>query len=341
MEAIDFTQMLRDERRRSKTKKKRDKDGQNINSIASSNSNGSQQTENIQPQAEQKETAGESNRSGGLLSPIVPHASAKVPAIDFTTLLRDERQKAHKSQSSGKIQQEGNHSNTLRPPWPHEGSSLSFENLDLKLVCENNPKSIYYSPQVLKDPRPLQEWLNQLPSGDSGLAKWKTMTYGKRRVCMFGEKEGEEGLPAPLQEIAQELVNRGIFSSDQPPNHVLLNDYQPSQGILPHTDGPLYASRTATLSLGSQVVLEFTKRLSSDQIGVVERSDESIVQILLHAGSLIVFQDEAYEKYCHGIPMDVWQDTTTSHCVNAPSGIDVPRGRRFSLTFRHKLRAPG
>ena len=272
-------------------------------------------------------------------------------AIDFASLMKKEKLKARKQRNNK------NKSNTKNddatppipapkpttttvkselPPWSHPPSVLSFDQLNLKTICETNPKTISYSPQTLKNTKPLEDWLLALPSGDSGLEEWKTMSFGKRRVAMFGELSAK--LPEPLQEIAEELVKRGIFPPTEPPNHVLLNDYQPSQGILPHTDGPLYQSRTATLSLVSDVVLEFTKRLSFDQIGNSTRSkqEEAPIQIFLQAGSLIVFEDEAYSDYCHGIPMDVWQDTTTEKCLNQDPNQVVPRGRRFSLTFRHK-----
>jgi hypothetical protein len=236
----------------------------------------------------------------------------------------------------------------------------------------------------------LVNWLQNLPSGNSGLGEWKVMSYGKRRVCMFGEEETDDGLlPPPLAEIARELVKLNVFppsSSCPPPNHVLLNEYQPGQGILPHTDGPLYEHRTATLSLGSDVVIEFTKRLASNEIGTSAKqtttttivmdsnlgddhrerkqansnhrtgkdntdnnnnsrrldtgndqlSSSAPIQVLLESGSLLVFQEDAYMNYCHGIAMDVWRDVTTDHCLNAPSGKIVHRGLRYSLTFRHK-----
>jgi hypothetical protein len=295
--------------------------------------------------------------------------------IDFTQLLRDAKRQAKSSEKNKSMtvqddeyeheQPENNHlvaprplhtsasSTPPSPTWKDQyNSSLELEKLDLQKVC-SNPKSIFYSPACLADSRPLADWLSALPQGDSGLEEWKTMTYGKRKVCMLGERRP---LSPPLSVIAQQLVKKGIFSSDQPPNHVLLNEYQPSQGILPHTDGPLYASRTATLSLGSDVVLEFSKRLATHEIGgsssttattrkddaysnnnITDDDNENKVSIVLRADSLIVFEEDAYLQYCHGIAMDVWEDTTGTNCLNAPAGVVVPRGRRFSLTFRHRF----
>lgn len=40
------------------------------------------------------------------------------------------------------------------------------------------------------------------------------------------------------------------------PNHVLVNVYEPGQGIMPHEDGAAYWPVVATVSLGSAIVLE-------------------------------------------------------------------------------------
>lgn len=271
--------------------------------------------------------------------------------MDFTQLLRDAKRQAKRSERKGSTVEEDDLEQTARcdkattrplhssappasPTWNDDHNvSLRLDKLNLQRVC-SAPNSIFYSPASLADSRPLAQWLLEIPQGDSGLDEWKTMKYGKRKVCMMGEKRP---LPPPLSTMAQQLVEVGIFPNDQPPNHVLLNEYQPAQGILSHTDGPLYASRTATLSLGSDVVFEFSKRLATDEIGTSTDETNQSVSIVLHADSLIVFEDDAYLQYCHGIKMDVWEDTTGTNCLNAPAGIVVPRGRRFSLTFRHRF----
>jgi hypothetical protein len=208
----------------------------------------------------------------------------------------------------------------------------------------------YFPPPSVRslDLQPLVVWLESLPHGDSGQGEWKTMTYGKRRVCMFEDGEGEGSVgnrcwPPPLSLLARQLVETGIFSKDAPPNHVLLNEYQPGQGILPHTDGPAYESKTATLSLKSQVLLEFTPRLASCDIGRNTTSTTTRISsdplfmfsYLLDAGSWITFSDEAYLDYCHGIAFRD-HDETEDTCVNAPPGVVIHRQSRYSLTFRHK-----
>ncbi|MGK3734105.1 MAG: hypothetical protein ACI90V_000942 [Bacillariaceae sp.] len=285
-------------------------------------------------------------------------------AIDFKKLLREERKRNKKSgQQNNKIRDQEEtkklqkndtvpvdhgKENNINWNYPNNNGFLELRELRLRSICEN-PNSISYSSTALQKTceAALTNWLKNIPSGDNGLGNWKTMKHGLRRVCMFGEEKGQPEfqqpqkqemtimypLPPPLAEIARELVKRDVFPSSCPPNHVLLNEYQPGQGILSHTDGPIYEHRTATLSLGSSIVIEFTKRLAADEIGIVTKTRKTI---LLESGSLLVFQGDAYLSYCHGIPMDVLQDITTDECLNAPPHQIVSRGLRYSLTFRHK-----
>ena len=65
-------------------------------------------------------------------------------------------------------------------------------------------------------------------------------------------------LPAWLARISAKvhaLVGGSFFHKT--PAHVLVNSYQPGQGILPHTDGPSYLPCVAILSLGAAAVFRF------------------------------------------------------------------------------------
>lgn len=231
--------------------------------------------------------------------------------IDFASLMRKEKQKAKKKRiqpstvvvvssppmpddGDSEVVEPGDNKKTL-PQWSPSEGQLSMKNLNLEAILQD-PKTVYYSPQSINNLQALETWLLNLPMGDSGFAEWKTMKFGKRKVAMFGETK-DTPLVGPLLEVANLLVDKGVFSLDEPPNHVLLNEYLPGQGILPHTDGPTYASRTATISLMSSVVLEFSKRLSANEIGSSDNSaagDSGLpIQVLLEPGSMIVFEDEA------------------------------------------------
>lgn len=76
------------------------------------------------------------------------------------------------------------------------------------------------------------------------------------------------GLISPI--IQPRFDKLGIFvdSSHDAPNHVLINEYTPGQGIMPHEDGSAYYPLVATVSLGAPIVLDlYTKRKSQGQEG--------------------------------------------------------------------------
>lgn len=45
-------------------------------------------------------------------------------------------------------------------------------------------------------------------------------------------------------------------------DHVLINKYEPGEGILAHKDGPLYQPFVCILSLGSSAILNFSRKIS-------------------------------------------------------------------------------
>ena len=76
------------------------------------------------------------------------------------------------------------------------------------------------------------------------------------------------GAPLPaylLNPITERFKHLGIFNDTphQQPNHVLINEYKPGEGIMPHEDGGAYAPVVATVSLGSTLCLEISRKPSS------------------------------------------------------------------------------
>nr|CAD1833131.1 unnamed protein product [Ananas comosus var. bracteatus] len=145
---------------------------------------------------------------------------------------------------------------------------------------------------------------------------------------MEEEEEEEEAaaaaaVPAWLTKITERIcAQTGLFPS--PINHVLINEYLPDQGIMPHQDGPAYFPVVAILSLGSPAVIDFTPhqrikectpaavetevskerdRLSSTTEFACEEKDDHhhLCSLLLMPRSLFVFKDRAYSDYLHGI----------------------------------------
>jgi alkylated DNA repair dioxygenase AlkB len=99
------------------------------------------------------------------------------------------------------------------------------------------------------------------------------------------------------------------------PDQVIVNEYQPGQGISQHIDcESCFADTIISLSLGSSCVMDF-----------IHKSKEEKKSLFLEPGSLLVLKESARYEWRHGIPSrknDVWQ------------GNKISRERRVSLTFR-------
>jgi len=118
-------------------------------------------------------------------------------------------------------------------------------------------------------------------------------------------------LPDFLEDLAQTLhKDRYIVSK---PDQVIVNEYQPGQGISPHIDCvPCFGDEIISLSLGSGAIMQLT-------------NGEQKEGIYLDPASLIILSDEARYQWTHAIP------ARRSDLVN---GDRMTRGRRLSLTFR-------
>ncbi|EJD04874.1 uncharacterized protein FOMMEDRAFT_18598 [Fomitiporia mediterranea MF3/22] len=96
--------------------------------------------------------------------------------------------------------------------------------------------------------------------------KWKCLE--NRRLQVWGgdltpsNKLLAQALPPFLTEypdIIGRLRSTGVFSNSRhgAPNHIIVNEYLPLQGIMPHEDGPSYHPVVATISLGSHTVFHY------------------------------------------------------------------------------------
>jgi hypothetical protein len=264
-------------------------------------------------------------------------------------------------------------------------------------IATLKPNMIHYQQHYITNPdfcHALIQWLDQLPinavsqeqqeshrnnnhrhenSVEEAHGKWTFLPHAQRRVALFDLKQQQQSIassssssssctfPRPLQLLVDSLVQTGVFQDDMDhiPNHILINEYPyPYQGILPHTDGPAYYPKTATLSLGTgSVLLNFTPNVNSkiDTTGTCtgsttssEITNESF-QVVLHGnGSLIVFENKAYTRYYHSITdlsnsyLDksnehIHQELVGPNCCNAVTGTCIDRNpNRISITIRHK-----
>lgn len=134
----------------------------------------------------------------------------------------------------------------------------------------------------------------------------------------------------------------GLFDASHA-NHVLVNEYLPGQGIMAHSDGPLFYPVICTLSCGSHTILEFYEKGNDEDGSTGEKiKRKSVCKLLIEPGSLLILKDDMYNKYLHSIS-EVTEDLITSNLANIERcasfknriGEIVPRGRRISLTIRH------
>ncbi|EAA58958.1 hypothetical protein AN4070.2 [Aspergillus nidulans FGSC A4] len=95
------------------------------------------------------------------------------------------------------------------------------------------------------------------------------------------------------------------------PNHVLVNEYNPGQGIMPHEDGAAYHPLVATVSLGGVVVLDLYEKNNNLSSGTRDdaadkgngggRTRQPKYRILQERRSLLVTKGSIYRDYLHGI----------------------------------------
>ncbi|KAK1279584.1 hypothetical protein QJS04_geneDACA015136 [Acorus gramineus] len=186
--------------------------------------------------------------------------------------------------------------------------------------------TLYYIPDFISD---LQQSQILHHIYEAPVTKWKTLK--NRRLQNWGGVVHEKGLlPQDLPPWLKGVTNKicdmtGLFPS--PINHVLINEYLPDQGIMPHQDGPAYFPVVAILSLGSSAVMDFTphvrlrecmnerNEISGNSTGNIynkgdgcsedrdcgESADHLAFSLLLKPCSLLIFKDKAYSDYLHGI----------------------------------------
>jgi alkylated DNA repair dioxygenase AlkB len=152
-----------------------------------------------------------------------------------------------------------------------------------------------------------------------GLA-WVFPTGFKRRVQQYGYTYGyDDGIVeflGPLPDWAESLARRLNEEQITPwvADALLVNEYEPGQGITRHVDLPRFSGTVVSVSLGSTCIMEFTHRGSTAKH-----------LLLLEPRSALALSGAARTDWEHAIPRrknDLW------------NGVKRPRSRRVSLTFR-------
>jgi alkylated DNA repair dioxygenase AlkB len=120
-------------------------------------------------------------------------------------------------------------------------------------------------------------------------------------------------LPPWGESLAQRILAEGL--DDRAPDQIIVNEYQPGQGIARHTDCvPCFGPVVLSLTLGAGCVMDLYPPGGGARVAVP-----------LARRSLLVLQGEARARWGHGI---------AGRRSDLMNGERVARGRRVSLTFR-------
>ncbi|KAK0646024.1 hypothetical protein B0T16DRAFT_329051 [Cercophora newfieldiana] len=187
-------------------------------------------------------------------------------------------------------------------------------------------------------------------------ARWRQLTH--RRLQTWPSDLVKNALidSQPLPDwLQQPIISRllsipvsdsepNIFASSPHgrPNHVLINEYPPSSGIMPHKDGSAYFPVVCTVSLGSSLCLNLHR---SKEDGTLD--PEPVWRILQEPRSLLITTGDLYTDYLHGIdPISVDVNLSEETIANwtllrSPSQFEDgqhERQTRISLTYRDVLK---
>jgi alkylated DNA repair dioxygenase AlkB len=119
----------------------------------------------------------------------------------------------------------------------------------------------------------------------------------------------------PLWATALDTRLRERKLVERPSDQVIVNEYEPGQGISAHVDcEPCFDGIIVTISLGSPCVMNFA-----------HREEGTVVPVLLAARSVAIMTGESRYQWTHCIP---------GRKSDTFAGSSFQRSRRLSLTFR-------
>ena len=128
-------------------------------------------------------------------------------------------------------------------------------------------------------------------------------------------------LPDWLADLAKRLYEEtGLF--DRAPEQVIVNEYEPGQGIATHIDHPGFGPTVCTISLMDDWEMDFSENWK----------DKS--PALLHRRSCVLLTGDARSVWQHGI-------APRKQEYSESGKLERQRSRRLSLTFRTVLNRDG
>ncbi|EZA57816.1 alpha-ketoglutarate-dependent dioxygenase alkB homolog 6 [Ooceraea biroi] len=205
-------------------------------------------------------------------------------------------------------------------------------------VVSQIPDTVCYIPNFISEEEETQivKCVNSVPQ-----PKWTQLSH--RRLQNWGGIPHPKGMiaeeiPSWLQRYIDKVAALNTFEKGIVPNHVLINEYLPGQGIMAHSDGPLFHPVVTTISCGSHTLLDFYKRLETAE----QQQPKLEFSLLLERRSLLVLRKDLYHNYLHSIAerdVDSISEASIKNlhmCTEKfTEGQAIKRGTRLSLTIRH------
>lgn len=240
--------------------------------------------------------------------------------------------------------------------------SPSAPALDLERHRIGNIPSLYYVPEYLSTDEESEclQHLKQTPQElRSQLDRRVVQEYGCT-MCDECKQSflSDANLPPWTEEIGKLLLKDRVFSATTFPNNVRVHEYDVGQGIAPHVDGPIYVPIVAIVSLEAPVLMSFYPK-QMPYGDVMKHYDDTFkfdgpiaktkpqFSVILEPRSLVVFTDDLYYYYPHGISDKAEDSLLEADCgpvVNWGRVSQVPReaaslkrSRRVGITIRNLL----
>lgn len=171
---------------------------------------------------------------------------------------------------------------------------------------------LYYIPNALTVAQE-KELIDYL---DGPQATWERVTESStaRRVQHYGYRYDykRRTVSGPTHLIPEQW--RSILGLGYQWNQVIVNEYDPGQGISAHIDAPVYGDTIICYTLGSGATMRFTKPETGE-----------VVDLYVTPRSVYIMSDVA--RYG-------WKHEMISRKTNTVDGQTIPRSRRISITLR-------
>ncbi|KAG8814573.1 hypothetical protein FRC17_001070, partial [Serendipita sp. 399] len=143
--------------------------------------------------------------------------------------------------------------------------------------------------------------------------------------------------------VIERLSATGVFehSAHKEPNHVIVNEYRPGEGIMPHEDGPAYHPVVATISLGSHTIFHYLRYKPETETegstSVTEKAEgmgkdgnhgrvidqQPVLSLLLEPRSVIITTGTLYKEHLHFID-EITEDWIEVEDIGGASEVGNP-----------------